>query len=465
MKESITTKINHLGVSTQNVIVGLFVGGFCGYIVKFFYQRFGWSTIVFVVFIVIGALLGFLSGKERERYERLKEEKLLIEEDFDKVNKMLRQSEGKYRLLFENISDAIYLTTDKGKFVFFNEATCLLTGYSREELRRINLSEIQVDGESVQNQARAWLDNGICRFEERWMNKGGQTLQLDVNAKWIKVAKVQCILHVARDVMHRKDVMEEKRAIELAEFNMIRLTDVSNTVQSFYRRFFVPMNNTMDAVNKDLKKLPSEDAKFSPFFMEWEKVRKVLQSVIARSIRSADPNPSNWNLNEVIRQEIYHLMVVTGSDEPPRQVTLSKEIPLLYTSGRDLAIVLEVLFRAVHESLPKAAKKDMSVSSRMEDDKAVVQIQTPASMNFDYHLSRTVDPSVTREESMESHRGVNVLNQITGPLKWKVEIENPESGLLVRLKIPVEGASGSSGRNAGAVDAAAAAGGNRQVIV
>jgi PAS domain S-box-containing protein len=465
MHDSISTKINHLKVTYQNLIVGLIVGGFCGYIVKFFFQRFGTSTIVFTIFIGIGAVLGFLSGRERERFERLKDEKILLEEDYDKINSLLRQSEGRYRLLFENISDAIYLTTDKGKFLFFNESTCLLSGYPREELRKMTLDLIQADGEPSQNQARAWLDNGICRFEEKWTTKSGQILNLDVNAKWLKIAKLQCILHVARDIEHRKDILEEKRAAELADFNKTRLAEVSNAVQSIYRKFFVPMNKTMDAVNKDLKKLPAEDAKFSPFFMEWEKVRKVLQSLIARSVRSADPNLSNWNLNEVIRQEIYNMMVISGLDETPRQVSLSKEIPLLYTSGRDLAVVLGILLTAVYDSLPLAAKKDFSVSSKMEEGTAVVLIETPAFTQFDYHLSKTVDPAVTNEKAQESHIGLNVLNLIAEPLKWKIEIENPETGLIVRLKIPIEGASDSKPEKAEANISDSPGSGNRQVVV
>ena len=449
MQDSISLKINQLKVTYQNLIVGLFVGGFCGYIVKFFYQRFGASTIVFAVFIVIGALLGFLSGKERERYERLNEEKVLLAEDFEKVNKMLHQSESKYRLLFENISDAIYLTTDKGKFLLFNESTCLVSGYSREELRRMNLSALEAERESDQGQHRAWLDNGISRFEERWRNPNGQIVDLDVNARWIKIAKVQCILHVARDVMHRKDLLEEQRVQELADFNKARLEDVSKAVQSLYRKFFVPMNNMMDAVKNDLHKIPSEDAKFSPLFMEWEKGKKLLQALVARSVRGTDSGSANWNLNEVLKQEIFNLMMITGSDEIPEQVSFFKEIPLVYTSGRDLALILEILLRAVHESLPQAAQKELSVSSKMEGDLAVVQIQAPASIHFHNNLSKIVDPCLTKEQARESQRGINVLRLLVESMKWKLDIEDPETGVIVRLKIPVEGASSSPPRGAG----------------
>jgi PAS domain S-box-containing protein len=441
MSESISNKINQLRITYQNLFVGLIVGGFCGYVVKFFFQRFGTSSIVFAIFILMGAVLGFLSGKERERYVRLQEEKILLEEDFDKIQKMLRQSENKYRLLIENVSDAIFLTTENGKFLLFNEAMCLLSGYPREELRKMTLSQIQAEGESGNSHRRAWLDNGICRFEERWMNKSGQILNLDINAKWIKIARTQCILYVARDIMHRKDILEEKRARDLVDFNKTRLIDVSNTVQSLYRKFIVPMNNTMDAVNKDLKKLPAEDAKFSPFFMEWEKVRKALQALIARSMRSQDANFTNWNLNDVLRQELFNLMLMSGSDEMPKQVSLSKDIPVLYTSGRDLSLILEILLRAVFESIPKTAKKDFSLSSRMEDRMVVVQIQAPASVQFDYHLSKIVDPTVTMEQTQESHSGINVLRLVAEPLKYQLEVENPESGVLVRLKIPAEGAA------------------------
>ena len=50
----------------------------------------------------------------------------------------LRQSEEKYRIILENIEDGYYEVDLAGNFTFFNESTCLLLGYSPEEMMGMN---------------------------------------------------------------------------------------------------------------------------------------------------------------------------------------------------------------------------------------------------------------------------------------------------------------------------------------
>ncbi len=51
-----------------------------------------------------------------------------------RAEEALRQSEERYRNLFEGSRDAVYITTRQGKFVDFNQALLDLLGYSREDL-------------------------------------------------------------------------------------------------------------------------------------------------------------------------------------------------------------------------------------------------------------------------------------------------------------------------------------------
>ena len=50
----------------------------------------------------------------------------------------LRQSEEKYRGILENIEDGFFEVNLAGNFTFFNNSTCILLGYSREEMMGMN---------------------------------------------------------------------------------------------------------------------------------------------------------------------------------------------------------------------------------------------------------------------------------------------------------------------------------------
>src|SRR5205823_4408588 len=55
-------------------------------------------------------------------------------EDERRARDAVAQSEGRYRNLFETATDAIYTLDSQGSFTSVNEATCEMSGRTREEL-------------------------------------------------------------------------------------------------------------------------------------------------------------------------------------------------------------------------------------------------------------------------------------------------------------------------------------------
>ncbi len=58
------------------------------------------------------------------------------------IDLKLRESEEKYRSILENINEGYFEVDLKGNFTFFNNALCLNTGYSREELLNKSYSKL-----------------------------------------------------------------------------------------------------------------------------------------------------------------------------------------------------------------------------------------------------------------------------------------------------------------------------------
>ncbi|RMF66687.1 MAG: PAS domain S-box protein, partial [Calditrichaeota bacterium] len=62
-----------------------------------------------------------------------------------RTQRALKFSEEKYRSLFEHSRDPIYILSRDGRFVDVNQAFLDLLGYSRHEIKRINVKELYVD--------------------------------------------------------------------------------------------------------------------------------------------------------------------------------------------------------------------------------------------------------------------------------------------------------------------------------
>jgi PAS domain S-box-containing protein len=59
-----------------------------------------------------------------------------------KIERQLRESEERYRLLFENSKDAVLLTTPQGTILSANMAACQLFGYTEDEIKHIGRADM-----------------------------------------------------------------------------------------------------------------------------------------------------------------------------------------------------------------------------------------------------------------------------------------------------------------------------------
>lgn len=66
-----------------------------------------------------------------------------------KLEKKLRESEERYRQIISSISEGYYETNLQGRYTFFNDSFCRMTGYSREELLDASFRLLQAPGEKV----------------------------------------------------------------------------------------------------------------------------------------------------------------------------------------------------------------------------------------------------------------------------------------------------------------------------
>ncbi len=129
----------------------------------------------------------------------------------------LRESERKYRGLFEGSNDGIAVTTPEGGIVDVNPAICALTGYSRDELLRMNVSELYLDIEDRERIINTLREDGEIRnVTVRARRKDGEiiTCQLSSSARVNDEGNVESIQSIIRDVTEDEKV---QRALEESE--------------------------------------------------------------------------------------------------------------------------------------------------------------------------------------------------------------------------------------------------------
>jgi diguanylate cyclase (GGDEF)-like protein/PAS domain S-box-containing protein len=141
----------------------------------------------------------------------------------------LEESESRYRSLFENANDIIYVHDLEGNYVSMNRAAEQAIGYPREEALRMNMKQIAAPDHL--KKARQQLKKKIrgveqTSYEMDCITKDGRRLTLEINSTTIRKEGVPVgIQGIARDVTERK---QTERALQESEAKFRTLAETAS---------------------------------------------------------------------------------------------------------------------------------------------------------------------------------------------------------------------------------------------
>ncbi len=130
----------------------------------------------------------------------------------------LRESEEKYRNLFENVNEAIFVAQD-GKIVFLNPMTAMVTGYSSEELMKGPFVEfIHPDDQDmvIERHVRRIKGEELPHiYSFRIIHKDGNIRWVELNAVLINWKGKTATLNFLSNITERKQAEEQlKQTLE-----------------------------------------------------------------------------------------------------------------------------------------------------------------------------------------------------------------------------------------------------------
>jgi diguanylate cyclase (GGDEF)-like protein/PAS domain S-box-containing protein len=119
----------------------------------------------------------------------------------------LRESEARFRLLFDSAEDAILVNpAPMGIFIDANAAACQRLGYTREQLLRLGPADIDGPGDdSARERALDELAaSGSARFERTLLARDGRAIPVEINARRFEIHGTAHIISIARDITAQK---------------------------------------------------------------------------------------------------------------------------------------------------------------------------------------------------------------------------------------------------------------------
>jgi PAS domain S-box-containing protein len=162
--------------------------------------------------------------------------------DRRKAEEALRQSEQKYRELFENANDIIFVLDFDGKILSCNAAAAKTYGYELDQMLGLNIENL-LDPDYlpiVRQLIQKKLDNMDVQNPQEFLTykKNGEAVWVEVNARIMKENGRQISVHgIARNITERKKMEEalKKREQELEEKSR-NLEDANTALKVLLKR-------------------------------------------------------------------------------------------------------------------------------------------------------------------------------------------------------------------------------------
>jgi PAS domain S-box-containing protein len=137
----------------------------------------------------------------------------------------LRESEERFRTIFDSAADGILIVDETGRFLDANRAACERLGYTREEVLALSSDALATPEEATLNRDRLAfaLERGPMRFDSVFVARDGTGIPTQIIATKMELKGRRTILIIGRDLTEFRRAEAERVAAERERARIARL--------------------------------------------------------------------------------------------------------------------------------------------------------------------------------------------------------------------------------------------------
>jgi PAS domain S-box-containing protein len=345
--------------------------------------------------------------------------------------KRLKSSEMKFRSIFENSHDVIYVSDQDGNLVDINRSAERLFGYTHDELLSMNAVELYYDKDDRQKFIDTINKTGnFSNFEVTLRDKEGNKKYCTITASVQKLDESGNVYYqgIIHDMTMRKkaehDLMIAEKLAITGKIARILAHEVRN-----------PLTN----INLSVEQLEEEvqDSGFQPYFEIIKRNSKRINDLVTELIENAKPSElkkESIALSEILqntielakdRAELKGIKILTEYNDSNAEIEADE-------SKLKIAL-LNIIINAI-ESV-ESNKGVIRISTRSEDSKCIVDIEDNGCGIKEENLIKIFDPYYTGKSTgvglglattrsiIHTHQGrIDVESEVGKGTKFSIEL-------------------------------------------
>ncbi len=375
----------------------------------------------------------------------------------------LRESELRYRTLFEASSDAIFLETLDGRVLDCNGAATHLYGYSKEELQRMTVGDL-VPAEIAEHLSEIIEEHnrqGRVFLEAKGVRRDGTVFPTEVNTRLLSIDDEKIVLVYVRDITERmearrqleaysKDLerMVESRTKELdrirAElFSASKIAAMGRMSVGIAHQLISPISGGLllvDTMADALQQQPKTLKQLMDIQRTFIDMRDVIQSMLSlamsgtRDERKREP----VQINDVLA----HIVDLANLECHNRDITvrilLDENLPPLSAVRGELdQVFLNLINNAIDVMDAGGA---LGVESRLKGGTILVRVQDTGGGILPEDLDKIFEPFfTTRSDGRGLGLGLYIAQQIVERYHGKMQVDSDVGrGTLFEVALPLD---------------------------
>ncbi|MBK8025263.1 MAG: PAS domain S-box protein [Chloroflexi bacterium] len=289
-----------------------------------------------------------------------------------------RQAERRYRSLFEQSNDAVFIIGLDGRYLQVNQRAAQMLGYSVEELTALGYQE------TVDARMHADVERVVARLlagehepphERIVLRKDGSALSVEINTEVVRDAD-GAPLHfqaVVRDITARKQA--QKRAFELA-LEKERIELLTRFIQNAAHEFRTPLSTICSGAYlmtriDDPERRRDKARQIETQVSRITKLIEMLLTLIRLETLETLPTHS-VNLSTLL-ESVSHRCLTTYGDRPELRINLHQPLPSIDGDAGYLSQALEQLLDNAYRYTPPDAV--ITLEAGMRDSEVWVEVR------------------------------------------------------------------------------------------
>lgn len=382
-----------------------------------------------------------------------------LEEKRKSMEVNLRESEEKYRALFEASADGILIADIETKtFKYANPAISRMLGYSTEELENMSVTDIHPEDslDSVISEFLAQAKGEEVLAEDiPCIKKDGTIIRTDISTAKAMVDGSECNIGFFRDTTERNRMIkdlettnEELRATQSHLIQSEKLASIGMLASGIAHE----INNPLAAITGYAEAIiDEEDVKLrtdyaSKILSASGRASEVVRWLSKHSRDAKVDAVGDVHLNDVLNDSLESVRLA----KPSPDIEIQKDfegIPLIEGNKNEVQQIFVNLINNATDAMPNGGR--LVISTSIEDGYVKASIADTGGGIPKDHLTKIFDPFFTTKEVGEgTGLGLYVTSMIVLRHQGRMEVESEVGkGTVFTVRFPIKGEINSQDNN------------------